>query len=111
MSFPEIGRRLGRSEKWAWLAVAAAERREQAAAQGDIEWFDGSLLGLRKFTSSELLDSGFNIAVVAERQGHDPQVLANHYTKSRDSADRRPPPISTVSSTNATTAPTHPTAG
>ena len=89
LSYKEIGRRVGRSERWAWAAVRAAERREAAADLGDVEWFDGSLLGLRKFTSSELLDSGFNIAVVAERQGHDPQVLAKHYTKSRRSADRR----------------------
>ena len=89
LSYKEIGRRLGRSERWAWAAVRAAERREAAADRGDVEWFDGSLLGLRKFTSSELLDSGFNIAIVAERQGHNPQVLAKHYTKSRRSADRK----------------------
>lgn len=89
LSYKEIGRRLGRSERWAWAAMRSAERREAAADLGEVEWFDGSLLGLRKFTSSELLDSGFNIAVVAERQGHDPQVLAKHYTKSRRSADRK----------------------
>jgi site-specific recombinase XerD len=88
MSFEEIGRRLGRTGRWASLAIAAAERRENAAVE-DIDLFDGSILGLRKFTSSELLDSGFNIAAVAERQGHGPQVLAKHYAKGRRSADRQ----------------------
>ena len=51
--------------------------------------FDGSILALRKFTSSELLDNGFNISMVAQRQGHGPQVLAKHYAKSRRSAERK----------------------
>ena len=85
----EIGRRLGRSDRWAGLAVRAAELRE-AAAQRPVQLnFDGSVLALRKFTSSELLDAGFNISVVAQRQGHGPQVLVDHYSKSRRSADRR----------------------
>lgn len=85
----EIGERLGRSERWAGLAVAAAERREAAALQPLRLAFDGSILALRKFTSSELLDAGFNLAMVAHRQGHGPQVLVKHYAKSRRSADRR----------------------
>ncbi len=90
MSFREIGMTLGRSERWASLAVAAAERREKAGAAGRTELsFDGSILGLRKFTSSELLDAGFNVSVVAERQGHGPQVLTRHYSKSRASSDKR----------------------
>ncbi len=90
MSFREIGESLGRSERWASLAVEAAERREQAraAGRGDMD-FDGSIVALRKFTSSELLDAGFNLSVVAQRQGHGPQVLARHYSKSRASADKR----------------------
>jgi hypothetical protein len=51
--------------------------------------FDGSILALRKFTSSELLDAGFNISMVATRQGHGPQVLMKHYAKARQSAGRR----------------------
>jgi hypothetical protein len=51
--------------------------------------FDGSILALRKFTSSELLDAGFNISMVAQRQGHGPQVLVKHYAKARRSADRK----------------------
>jgi len=88
MTFAEIGRTLGRSERWASLAVAAAERREAAAANGTHR-FDGSVLALRKFTSSELLDAGFSVAAVAQRQGHGPQVLVKHYGKRRLSADRK----------------------
>jgi hypothetical protein len=89
-SFKEIGSQLGRSERWAALAVQAAERRERAVATGlSGSDFDGSILALRKFTSSELLDAGFNISMVAQRQGHGPQVLARHYSKSRVSSDRK----------------------
>jgi integrase len=90
MSYRDIGTALGRSERWAHLAVAASERREeaQASGRGDLD-FDGSILALRKFTSSELLDAGFNVSVVAQRQGHGPQVLTRHYSKSRASSDKR----------------------
>ncbi len=88
-SYREIGERLGRSERWAALAVAAAQRRRASAASGLKLDFDGSILALRKFTSSELLDAGFNISMVAHRQGHGPQVLIKHYAKSRRSADRK----------------------
>jgi hypothetical protein len=50
---------------------------------------DGSILALRKFTSSELLDTGFNISLIAQRQGHGPQVLVKHYAKARSSVDRK----------------------
>jgi integrase len=90
MSFREIGQQLGRSERWASLAVEAAERREYAEASGYGGLnFDGSILALRKFTSSELLDAGFNVSMVAQRQGHGPQVLTRHYSKSRASSDKR----------------------
>jgi len=90
MSYGEIGAALGRSSRWASLAVAAAKRREDARASGRSELdFDGSILALRKFTSSELLDAGFNVSVVAKRQGHGPQVLNRHYSKSRASSDKR----------------------
>jgi integrase len=90
MSYRDIGAALGRSERWAHLAVAAAERREyaQANGRGDLD-FDGSILALRRFTSSELLDAGFNVSMVAQRQGHGPQVLTRHYSKSRASSDKR----------------------
>ena len=89
MSFAEIGKSLGRSDTWARKAVAAAERREAARDRGEVGWFDGSILALRKFTSSELLDAGFNIKAVAQHQGHGPEVLLKHYAKARPSADRR----------------------
>lgn len=89
MSYHEIGERLGRSERWAMLAVASAQRREAANTRGAALSFDGSILALRKFTSSELLDAGFNISMVAQRQGHGPQVLMKHYAKSRRSSDRK----------------------
>ena len=75
MSFRDIAHTLGRSERWANLAVAAAERREVARAAGRDLDFDGSILALRKFTSTALLDAGFNLSVVAQRQGHGPQVI------------------------------------
>jgi len=85
----EIGRRLNRSERWTHEAIRAAEAREAAGHLPAHRRFDGSVLALRKFTSSELLDAGFNISMVAQRQGHGPQVLVQHYAKSRRSADRR----------------------
>jgi integrase len=90
MSFRKIGEQFSRSERWAALAVQAAERREKtkAAGLGKVD-YDGSILALRKFTSTELLDAGFNISMVAQRQGHGPQVLARHYSKARASADRK----------------------
>lgn len=72
LSFREIGGRLDRSERWAALAVQAAVRREQAVAVLPSERFDASIIALRKFTSSELLDAGFNVSMVAQRQGHGP---------------------------------------
>ena len=89
MTYKDIGAAFGRSERWASLAVASAQRREQARARGDRPDFDGSILALRRFTSSELLDAGFNISMVAHRQGHGPQVLTKHYAKSRRSSDRQ----------------------
>jgi integrase len=91
MSYAAIGQRLGRSERWATLAVASAQRREAARQQGGVSTsvFDGSILALRRFTSSELLDAGFNISMVAQRQGHGPQVLVKHYARAHRSADRK----------------------
>ncbi len=89
ISYEEIGRRLGRSTKWAADAVASAQRREAAKERGVADVFDGSIVALRKFTSSELLDAGFNLSMVAQRQGHGPQVLVKHYARSRPSADRK----------------------
>ncbi|HEY3143461.1 MAG TPA: hypothetical protein VGJ86_20155, partial [Acidimicrobiales bacterium] len=46
ISFREIGQRLGRSERWAELAVASAKRRAAATQRGEIDFFDGSILAL-----------------------------------------------------------------
>jgi intergrase/recombinase len=72
------------------LAIASAKRREATGAYVSVDAvFDGSIVALRKFTSSELLDNGFNISMVAQCQGHGPQVLSKHYAKSRRSAERK----------------------
>jgi integrase len=89
LAYRDIGDRLGRSERWAVMAVASALRREAAGSRAITLDFDGSILALRKFTSSELLDAGFNVSMVAQRQGHGPQVLTKHYSKGRRSADRK----------------------
>jgi integrase len=89
LSYKAIGEQLGRSARWASMAVASAERREGARVRGAMLDFDGSILALRKFTSSELLDAGFNVSMVAHRQGHGPQVLTRHYAKARRTADRK----------------------
>ena len=87
MSYDDIAVALGRSQTWARRACELALRREQA--NGASVDFNLSFNGFRKFTSSELLDAGFNISVVAQRQGHGPEVLAKHYSQARMSARRR----------------------
>ena len=49
---------------------------------------DITMQSLRKWTSSELLDSGFSPAAVSDRQGHTVQVLLGSYTARRASADQ-----------------------
>ena len=87
MSYEDIGESLSRSQMWARRACDASLRREEVA--GPEVNFNLSFNGFRKFTSSELLDAGFNISVVAQRQGHGPQVLTKHYSKARMSARRK----------------------
>jgi integrase len=86
MSYFDIAQTLGRTEMWARRACDAALRREHSA--GLNLNFNLSFNGFRKFTSSELLDAGFNISVVAQRQGHSPEILAKHYSKARMSVRR-----------------------
>ena len=50
--------------------------------------FDATILALRKWTSSELMDAGFNPSAVSDRQGHTVQVMLQHYSSRRRSADR-----------------------
>lgn len=87
MSYDDIACELERSQMWARRACEAALRREQR--EGRELNFNLSFNGFRKFTSSELLDAGFNISVVAQRQGHGPEVLTKHYSKARMSARRK----------------------
>jgi hypothetical protein len=89
MSYDEIGQQLNRSAHWVKKALASAERREAQGHPDDLQRFDGSIVALRKFSSSELLDAGFNVKVAADRQGHSPDTLLKHYAKRRDSADVR----------------------
>ncbi|MGB9112325.1 MAG: tyrosine-type recombinase/integrase [Acidimicrobiales bacterium] len=87
LSYGDIARVLGRTKAWAKRACESATRREQAPST--TPGFNLSFNGFRKFTSSELLDAGFNISVVAQRQGHTPEVVAKHYAKARMSARRQ----------------------
>lgn len=87
MSYDDIARALSRTQMWAQRACAAAQRREGSAGREPLN-FNLSFNGFRKFTSSELLDAGFNLNVVAQRQGHGPEVLVKHYSKARVSAQR-----------------------
>lgn len=87
MSYDDISAALGRTQMWARRACDAAIRREQST--GRDANFNLSFNGFRKFTSSELLDAGFNLNVVAQRQGHSPEVLTKHYSKARLSARRK----------------------
>lgn len=50
--------------------------------------FDATILALRKWTSTELMDAGFNPSAVSDRQGHTVQVMLHHYSSRRRSADR-----------------------
>lgn len=88
MSYDDIAAALGRSQMWAARACESALRRERAGGEQRAS-FNLSFNGFRKFSSSELLDAGFDLSVVAQRQGHGPQVLVKHYSKARMSAQRK----------------------
>lgn len=60
-------------------------RKEHGLTDGS---FDATILALRKWTTSELMDAGFNPAAVSGRQGHTVQVMLHHYSTRRQSADR-----------------------
>ena len=60
-------------------------RKEHNLTDGS---FDATILALRKWTSSELMDAGFNPAAVSGRQGHTVQVMLHHYSTRRQSADK-----------------------
>lgn len=50
--------------------------------------FDANILAMRKWTSTELMDAGFNPSTVSERQGHTVRVMLNNYSSRRSSADQ-----------------------
>lgn len=50
--------------------------------------FDANILAMRKWTSTELMDAGFNPSAVSGRQGHTVQVMLNNYSSRRTSADQ-----------------------
>jgi integrase len=50
--------------------------------------FDATILALRKWTSTELMDAGFNPSAISGRQGHTVQVMLHHYSSRRRSADQ-----------------------
>ena len=54
-------------------------------APGD---FDATILALRRWTTTELMDAGFNPSAVSDRQGHTVQVMLHHYSSRRRSADQ-----------------------
>ena len=60
-------------------------RKEHGLTDGS---FDTTILALRKWTTTELMDAGFNPAAVSGRQGHAVQVMLHHYSTRRQSADR-----------------------
>jgi len=49
--------------------------------------FDATILALRKFTRTDLMDAGFNPSLVSGRQGHTVQVMLQHYSRATRSAD------------------------
>ncbi len=85
VSYRDIGIALDRTESWAQHACAALRRDQPTGLDFD---FNLSFNGFRKFTSSELLDAGFNISVASDRQGTSRDVLAKQYTKARMPARR-----------------------
>ena len=60
-------------------------RKEHNLTDGS---FDATILALRKWSTSELMDAGFNPAAVSGRQGHTAQVMLHHYSTRRQSADK-----------------------
>ncbi len=50
--------------------------------------FDATILAMRKWTSTELMDAGFNPSTVSGRQGHTVQVMLTNYSSRRASADQ-----------------------
>ena len=60
-------------------------RKRMGLGTGD---FDATILAMRKWTTTELMDAGFNPSAVSGRQGHTVQVMLEHYSSRRRSADQ-----------------------
>lgn len=62
MSYEEIGRRLGRSTRWAFSAVAAARRREEAGVRSGDDHYDGSIVALRVTVQSAATNQSIQVS-------------------------------------------------
>ncbi len=69
------------------LMTRRMRRLRKSLGAGSLS-FDATILAMRKWTSTELLDAGFNPSTVSGRQGHTVQVMLNNYSAHRASADQ-----------------------
>lgn len=69
------------------LMTRRMRRLRKTFGAGEID-FDATILAMRKWTSTELMDAGFNPATVSGRQGHTIQVMLSNYSSRRASADQ-----------------------
>ncbi|MGF1598310.1 MAG: tyrosine-type recombinase/integrase [Acidimicrobiales bacterium] len=60
-------------------------RKTMGLGPGD---FDATIQAMRKWTTTELMDAGFNPSAGSGRQGHTVQVMLEHYSSRRRSADQ-----------------------
>ena len=100
MPLRQIGAQLGRSERWAALAVASAERREAAGRRGLLLDFDGSILALRKFTSSDSSTPASTSAWSRSVRGTVPKCSSTTTPSRAAPRTARPQTISVASSTS-----------
>lgn len=63
-------------------------RRLRKSLAADSLDFDATILAMRKWTTTELMDAGFNPSTVSGRQGHTVQVMLTNYSSRRASADQ-----------------------
>ncbi len=69
------------------LMTRRMRRLRKQLGAGSLD-FDATILAMRKWTSTELMDAGFNPATVSGRQGHTIQVMLTNYSSRRASADQ-----------------------
>lgn len=63
-------------------------RKLRKSLGADSRDFNATILAMRKWTSTELTDAGFNPSTVSGRQGHTVQVMLRNYSSRRASADQ-----------------------